>query len=424
MSEVCKEVRFISQLALDGIAVSRIARDRAYQHRETCAACMNFHQTIIQATALASDLSTEEIVSATDLTAVSQKLRLLVESVTEHDGEDAEMADDESSDGAQPSIESRLQALLGPRGDDKSATASADATGKKDLTDGSELVSSVEKDGRLIETWVDKGGWTSTRIRWITSEKSESIPAPDKDVREEAPPSKQGIFNLSESDIDNIFGRMYTSRSRENKRRDSEAQKINPGTSTKGSVAGGGSAFGSSGFSVSHDALAQLGKISPDKLDKLMDPKGCIRDIGKFLLDPDAVNAFEKIIKSAAVNSLVNRLTTDQAAVLERLQSYIHAQHSVAGTLVLGRDGIVLSARYRSQEFEDLANWALCAYVNSKTAAHLLNSKHLHHIILSNQQGDVIITDLGQTFLITVTEAASAADKDDLISKLENLIEK
>lgn len=421
MSEICNEVRFISQLALDGIALTRNARELASQHRDGCNSCMNFHQTLIQATALASDISTDDVFNAVDLTAVSIKLQELIDS--EPDGDDFES-----------SIESRLQALLGPR---SSETQSAD--GRSGIADNQadrgQLLSSVEKDGRLIETWLDKNGWTATRIQWLAPVESadakidqppavvarpeltafgpadvhdapqqeSASTASSAEVSAESLAAKQrhSIFEITEADVDAIFGRMFTSRSKE--RRKQEKVVI--------------------GFAVSPKARAELGKIATDKLDPMFDSKGCIRDLGKFLLDPEAVNAFENIINSRVVNALVNRLTAEQNAVLERLQSYIHQQHSVIGTLVVGRDGLVLSARYRSDEFsEDLANWALCAYINSKTAAELLNSTHLYHIILGNGQGDVIITDLGQSFLITVTEGRDAGDKEALMRKLETLL--
>lgn len=438
MSEICNEVRFISQLALDGITLTRNVREKGAQHREDCSRCMNFHQALIQATALASDVSAEDVFNTVDLTAVTLKLQELIDSVAEPDADDSDGGSESGPVGnelQQSSIESRLQALLGPRSDETQAV-----DGRSGLADDQagrgQLLSSVEKDGRLIETWMDKNGWTSTCIRWLTpvvESAAEEIDQPragvanseltasgSADIHDEpqpvsasiagsvdnsaeAPDAKQrhSIFELTESDVDAIFGRMLTSRSKE--RRQAEKAVI--------------------GFVVSPTARAELGKIATDKLDPMIDSKGCIRDLGKFLLDPEAVNAFENIIKSRVVNALVNRLTAEQNAVLERLQSYIHQQHSVIGTLVVGRDGLVLSARYRSDEFsEELANWALCAYINSKTAAELLNSTHLYHIILGSAQGDVIITDLGQSFLITVTEGHDTGAKEALMRKLETLL--
>lgn len=440
MSEVCNEVRFISQLALDGITLTRNAREKASQHREDCNRCMNFHQTLIQATALASDVSTEDVFNTVDLTAVTLKLQELIDSVLVPGSDEAQDQVLDSVEGASLSIECRLQALLGPC-EIVQAQEADPAVRESDPVDSGQLISSVEKDGRLIETWLDKDGWTATRIRWLApepdrvadktvsgtdSEATVSAPAvvesphehqtADTDAPEADTESgelgaddivrakqRHSIFELTEADVDAIFCRMLTSRSKE--RRQIEKPAI--------------------GFIVSPTALAELGRIATDKLDPMIDSKGCIRDLGKFLLDPEAVNAFENILKSREVNALVNRLTPEQSAVLERLQSYMHRQHSVVGTLVVGRDGLVLSARYRSDEFsEELANWALCAYINSNTAAQLLNSKHLYHIILTNSQGDVIITDLGQSFLITVTEGHDAGDKEELMGKLETLLGK
>ncbi|MBY0549848.1 MAG: roadblock/LC7 domain-containing protein [Candidatus Obscuribacterales bacterium] len=411
MSEICNEVRFISQLALDGITLTRNAREKASQHREGCNSCMNFHQTLIQATALASDIPTEDVFNAVDLTAVAIKLHELIESTAEpgvHDPE-GEWKGAGDSEPQASSIESRLQALLGPQSNEEQAmTVRTDPElSSADPADRGQLLSSVEKDGRLIETWLDKDGWTATRIRWLPGASDVQAAPPQGavvtagSIESSAEKSRHSIFELTESDVDAIFGRMLTSRSKE--RRTPEKVVI--------------------GFSVSPTARAELGKIATDKLDPMIDSKGGIRDLGKFLLDPEAINAFEKIIKSGVVNALVNRLTAEQSAVLERLQSYIHQQHSVIGTLVVGRDGLVLSARYRSDEFsEELANWALCAYINSKTASELLNSTHLYHIILGNSQGDVIITDLGKTFLITVTEGHDDGDKEALMRKLETLL--
>jgi predicted regulator of Ras-like GTPase activity (Roadblock/LC7/MglB family) len=253
---------------------------------------------------------------------------------------------------------------------------------------------------------------------------------------------RQTLFDITESDIEQIFGRMYTSKSRE-RRKGAPPERQVPELPV---VPGARVPLPKSitpvtpppvplaipvpppdlkaGFAVSAGALAQFGKISTDKIDDIYDAQGCIKDLGRFLLDPEAVNAFEQIIKSREVNALVNRLSQEQNALLERLQSYMHQQHAVIATLVVGRDNLVLNARFRSESFsEDIAQWALCAYINSKTAAQLLNSKQLYHIILSNARGDVIISDLGQTFLITVTDKQDPVDREALMAKLETLLD-
>ncbi len=536
MSEICKEVRFISQLSLDGVALGRNTRDKASQHREQCHDCRNFHETLIQATALASDISTDDVFNPADMASVAQKLKVLLDEFITLD-DSGENGDNYETDAN--TIESRLHALLDP-GENTSISARMD-------DEPGQLISCTEDDGRIVETFLDQKGWTTTRIRTVEMEVENSgeatMPLPHQppatsvvnqavqsaspvivDLVSVEPPQqdpspsmaapivnqapqqaplkppstpshrtpstplskgqihsavsdqppqgptvwtqsfrnsddlsakpgdyinepeperidddeddefgdepddvsgrhRQTLFDLTETDIDQIFGRMYVSRSRE--RRKPLAVPIDNNVPPKQPdiLERAVPPTRARGFAVSADALARYGKINVDKLDEIIDAQGCIKDLGKFLLDPEAVNAFERIIKSREVNVLVNRLTTEQNAVLERLQTYMHQQHAVVATLVVGRDNQVLSGRYRSDATnEDIAHWALCAYINSKTAAQLLNSQELYHIILSNNRGSVIISDLGQTFLITVTDKQDSADREALMRKLESLL--
>lgn len=503
MSQLCNEARFISQLSLDGIVVNRTARQRAVEHREQCTHCMNFHQTLIQATALASDISTDEVFNHSDMSSVSKKLKELLDELGGNNEPTDTLTPALSYDS---SIEARLEHLLGP-------PEAMQPPEPERVPEPGRLISRMERDGRIIETFLDQKGWTTTRIQSIGTELPAYAPSnyrsaegsdeafdcrvdnddivkpPVKDAAETAdsdapqeykqpgsipskvpftgssqtgapttpplrstppqPPAtplrslapqpgqasfsashdrqKKTLFDLTANDVDEIFGRMYTSRSRERRKEsDDELREYDNArlqlsdTQPELPVP---SDLPPLGFSISRDALAHSGRISTDKLEGIVDAQGCIRDIGRFLLDPDAVNAFERIIKSREVNVLVNRLTVEQNAILEKLQNYMHQQHEVIATLVVGRDNQVLNGRYRTDAVsEEIAQWALCAYINSKTSAELLNSKDLYHIILSNNQGDVIISDLGQTFLITVTNKQDSQDREALMRKLEILL--
>ncbi len=177
MSQVCNEVRFISQLSLDGVSLTRHARERALEHREQCSECMNFHQTLIQATALASDILTDEVFNRADMTSVSRKLKELIDELfseeSDHDRDDFGVA----SDSASPSIESRLQALLGaPVNAAESAPASSDREFFSPLDeDAGQLITRVERDGKIIETFLDSKGWTTTRIRSLAVDTLDTV---------------------------------------------------------------------------------------------------------------------------------------------------------------------------------------------------------------------------------------------------------
>lgn len=157
---------------------------------------------------------------------------------------------------------------------------------------------------------------------------------------------------------------------------------------------------------IDQSKVSQLGKICIDKLSESEQEDGRIVDIGKFLLDPDCVDIFERIISSKHVSKFVRTVSEEHAAVLDRLQNYLVKQQGVRCTIVIGHDGAVMSSLGAEQaEIEGIASWALCAYVNSRIAAQLVGAQQLKHLVLSSSSDTVILSDFGPALLISLANA-------------------
>jgi predicted regulator of Ras-like GTPase activity (Roadblock/LC7/MglB family) len=173
---------------------------------------------------------------------------------------------------------------------------------------------------------------------------------------------------------------------------------------------------------VAAKTVPQLGKLSNCDLPPAPD-NGHITDIGKFLLDPNAVNVLEQVISSGRVPKFVNCVSPEQQTALLRLQNYVLKQPYVLSTIVFAHDGTVMSSRGgTTAEIDAISSWALCAYVNSRIAAELIGAKQLKHIVLSGDYGTIILSDFGQGMLVTITNTEDSDAVNILLDKLEALL--
>lgn len=171
---------------------------------------------------------------------------------------------------------------------------------------------------------------------------------------------------------------------------------------------------------------ARFGRICVDKLaDENCSHHGYITEIGKFLLDPDAIEMFERIIKSGHTSKLISTLDGEHAAALLRLQSYLMKQQHVLSTIVIGLDGKIMSSSgARTTDLESLAAWAIAIYVNTKIATQSLSESKakLEHILLTGPEGTVVLSPFGQALLLTVTSTYDADAIASIVQKLNALL--
>ena len=177
---------------------------------------------------------------------------------------------------------------------------------------------------------------------------------------------------------------------------------------------------------VHSKSCARFGKISVDKLEDGTVKSGYITEIGKFLLDPDAVQMFERIIQNGQKSKHVCTLNGEHAAALLRLQSYLMKQQHVLSTIVIGMDGKIMSSSCaRTNDLESIAAWAICAYINSKIAAQMLcNTEQpgINHIVLTGAEGTTFVSQFGTALLLTITSAREADAVGALVQKLDSLL--
>lgn len=166
-----------------------------------------------------------------------------------------------------------------------------------------------------------------------------------------------------------------------------------------------------------------LGRICADKSDWIDANSGLISNIGKFLLDPETVNAFENSIKSGRIAGKVRIFGNEHAAVLNRLQKYLLNQPHVVSTIVVSHDGAVLTCCGKPiDDIDSLASWALCAYVNSRIAVQITGAGAVNHIVMNGTDGAVIISDFGSALLLTMTLAIDDEAVWHLLQKLDALL--
>ncbi|MBX9687311.1 MAG: roadblock/LC7 domain-containing protein, partial [Candidatus Obscuribacterales bacterium] len=227
----------------------------------------------------------------------------------------------------------------------------------------------------------DEDGWTTKII---------------KQVIEESSKAKSSLFNLSQEDLDAIFDRMIIGKERQKSQKTKKATDI-PKTSL-------------------------LGKICEAKLDTNISYSGKISDVGKFLLDPDAVYAFEQILLSKRVNEQVKRLSPEQSKVIDKLHSRVSEQKATVGTIVMGKDGLPISAKLpQGLDVDEIAAWTFCAQLNCKIATQILSADNMSDLIMSSQNKDMLVSDFGEFFLITLFDDHNPQRSDELLKKFDRM---
>ncbi len=167
---------------------------------------------------------------------------------------------------------------------------------------------------------------------------------------------------------------------------------------------------------------AQFGRISCPAVEIEEPESGHIKDLGKFLLDPEAVTLFERVLASKKSSWLLNSLSCEHAVALRRLQDYLVKQSYAHATVVIAPDGNLLSHTgiENQNELETMSSWAYCAYINSKVAAGLIGSKHLKNLVLRSESSVLTISDFGRFLLVTVSSQDEC--EAELLKKLEELL--
>ena len=229
-------------------------------------------------------------------------------------------------------------------------------------------------------------GWTLGRMKQI--------------IEHVIPPDAPKILVLNDKDIDDIFAKMIIGKERSKKSESKTPAKKWP----------------------DEENAKKFGKIAADKLDLHLSYSGKITDIGKFLLDPDAVKAFESILYSQKIDKTMRRLSSAESHSIENLQAHLLKQPGIIGSIIMGHDGFVLSSNVPAGiQAKELASWAQCAQINSIIAAELLGAKGMEHLILTSDNATTLITDFPEFLLITLMTGTDPKNVEDLIVKFDRL---
>lgn len=232
-----------------------------------------------------------------------------------------------------------------------------------------------------IKSVTDADGWTTMVMQQISDDVVASGSAK--------------IFNLTEEDIHEHFSRMIT-----DKKEHKHNQKRLP----------------------KQKQSSKLGKIAVEKISSQTGHIGLITDIGKFLLDPEAVYAFERILKNDKNKGTLRRLNQDHSKLIDSLQTKIGKEPGVIGSIVMGHDGTVISSSIPEDlNGDEIAAWSFSAHVNSNIACQLLSAIAMYDLVLTGDGKDLIVSDFGGFLLVTLTDKHNPGDIARLTEKFDAL---
>jgi len=156
--------------------------------------------------------------------------------------------------------------------------------------------------------------------------------------------------------------------------------------------------------------LARLGTTidARSNSDTAQAPGGQITSFGQFILDKNR----QKVI-GAIADAIVNLptakiLSEDESVALRECLRPIEEQEGVAGCLIIGYDGMIITTTLpQSADGDAFSAWALLTYMNSQGVVKQLGHKAMKQIISRTASGYLLLADFGQGLLLAVSENAS-----------------
>jgi predicted regulator of Ras-like GTPase activity (Roadblock/LC7/MglB family) len=247
-----------------------------------------------------------------------------------------------------------------------------------------ELMQRIPPPPPQIKTFADddSDGWTTVHAHMQKTTKNASAPSSAK------------LFDLSEQKVEEVFSRIKEKPRKKDNKKAANKQK----------------------------QISKLGKISVAVLQQQGTQTGQITDLGKFLLDPEAVYAFERILQNEKNTGTLKRLSVEHSKLIDKLQSNIAKVKGVTGSIVIGHDGTVIASKIpESMVREEIAAWAFTVQVNSKIACQLLSAEAVFDIVLTGGGKDLAISDFGGFLLVTLMDGHNPKVIAELIDKFDKM---
>ncbi|HEY9676934.1 MAG TPA: roadblock/LC7 domain-containing protein [Drouetiella sp.] len=136
--------------------------------------------------------------------------------------------------------------------------------------------------------------------------------------------------------------------------------------------------------------------------------RGQIKSIGKFLLDKHSEAAIGALNIHSPEIANARILSDEEAQALHDCLSPIQKQEGVAGCVIVGYDGIVITSTLPPEADKDaFSAWALFTYINSHELVRVVGHNRIRQLVSKTARGYLLLADFGQGLLVAVSDNAA-----------------
>lgn len=223
-----------------------------------------------------------------------------------------------------------------------------------------------------------------------------------------------GILNVTESDLDKLFS--------ENLGVSESALSAAPKVNLTQAVETIRQATGSTP-ATPPPKIEGVGRLAKN-VDTTQDTSsGKISSIGKFLLDQKDLAKLGKVASSSLSSTDMRVLTMEAAQELQNLLGHIGSQPGVAGSVIVGHDGILIANNLPpGHDAESVGVWALGIFLNTENTIKMLGHNHVFQMVARTPQGFLVIADFGGGILVTVSQSSQTNELIPLMRTITQLV--
>lgn len=158
-----------------------------------------------------------------------------------------------------------------------------------------------------------------------------------------------------------------------------------------------------SAMKTDHSRVARLGTTQDTT-----SQSGHITSLGKFLLDKNTENAIGSLATSTARLPSARVLSDEESTALRDCLKPIENQTGVAGCLIIGYDGMIITTTLpKNADSDAFSAWALLTYMHTQDVVNLLGHKKMQQLVSRTKTGYLLLADFGQGLLLTVSDNAA-----------------
>jgi len=135
---------------------------------------------------------------------------------------------------------------------------------------------------------------------------------------------------------------------------------------------------------------------------------GQITSFGQFILDKNRQKAIGAIANAIVNLPTAKVLSENESVALRECLRPIEEQEGVAGCLIIGYDGMIITTTLpQSADGDAFSAWALLTYMTSQEVLKQLGHVAMKQLVSRTESGYLLLADFGQGLLLAVSENAS-----------------